>query len=84
VTFTGTVDPVQKGRTVNLLLEFAPGQTEAITQVPLNDDGSFQATAKVTSAGSFIAELPEDPNDGSQGNATYTGRSAPVAIAVTG
>ncbi len=83
VTFTGTVSPVQSGRTVNILLQYAPGVTESVAQPPVAPDGSFSATVALKAGGSYIADLPANPNDGSDGNATYLGTSAPVPITIS-
>jgi len=84
VTFSGTVAPYQQtNTTVNILQVFGPGQTQYITTAQVQPDGSFTMAAPVTSGGQFIAQVPPNPFDGSDGNATYSGSSAPVTLTVT-
>jgi hypothetical protein len=82
VTFSGTVAPYQAGRSVNILEPLGAGVTNNIAQAPVNPDGSFSVTVPVSKAGSYVAELPANPFDGSDGNATYTGTSNAVSIAI--
>jgi hypothetical protein len=82
VTFSGTVAPYQAGRSVNILEPLGAGVTNNIAQAPVNPDGSFSVSVPITRAGSYVAELPANPFDGFDGNATYTGKSAGVDIAL--
>ena len=78
-TFSGTVAPYQQSNpTVNILQVFSPGQTAYITTAQVQPDGTFSMAAPVTSGGQYVAQVPPNPFDGSDGNATYTGTSAPI------
>ncbi len=82
VTFSGTVAPVQPVRSVNILRQYGGGFSENLAQAPVAADGSFSAIVAISAAATYVAELPANPFDGSEGNATYAGTSAPVSISV--
>jgi hypothetical protein len=82
VTFSGTVAPYQAGRAVDILEPLGGGYTTNIAQAPVNPDGSFSVKVNVTKAGTYFGELAANAADGSDGNATYTGKSNGVDIAL--
>lgn len=84
VAFSGTVAPYQStNSTVNILQVFSPGQTGYVTTAQVQPDGTFTMPGPVTSSGQYVAQVPPNPFDGSDGNATYSGTSDPVTITVT-
>ena len=82
VTFAGTVDPVQPGRSVRIQRRLgASGATEIIGDVPLSPDGrSFSLSGTAAPGAVVFAELPENPFDGQDGDATITGTSPDVVV----
>lgn len=83
VVFSGTVAPYQQSNpTVNILQVSSPGQTGYVTTAQVQPDGTFTMPGPVTSSGQYVAQVPPNPFDGSDGNATYSGTSDPVTITV--
>jgi hypothetical protein len=82
VVFAGTVDPVQPGRSVRIQRRLgASGATEVLGDVPLSPDGrSFSLSGTAAPGTVVFAELPENPFDGQDGDATITGTSPDVVI----
>ena len=80
VKFSGTVAPYQPSRTVNILRPLGDVATENIAQAPVQPDGTFSVSVPVSTAGSYVAELPGNAFDGADGNNTYTGKSPGLPI----
>lgn len=83
VTFTGTVEPGQPGRILRIQRRLADsGVTEVVAETNLTGDGTSFTVSGTGAAGTvYFAELPENPFDGQDGDATITGTSADVVLA---
>jgi len=96
VTFSGTVDPAQPGRTVKIqrliraTCQTGPGgrpfcqeEFETIADAPLTADGrSFSVTAALSRSGQYTAALPFVRFDEPGAEAAYSGRSTVTEITV--
>lgn len=82
-TFTGTIDPGEPGRILRLQRRLADsGASEIVAETNLTGDGrSFSVSAPATPGQVYFAELPENPFDGQDGDATITGKSPDVTLA---
>lgn len=83
VTFSGTVDPGQPGRIVRIQRRLASsGASEVVAETSLVGDGRSFSVAGTGVAGEvYFAELPENPFDGQDGDATITGTSPDATLA---
>jgi hypothetical protein len=83
VVFSGTVDPGQPGRILRIQRRLADsGVTEVVTETSLQGDGTTFSVSGSGDAGTvYFAELPENPFDGQDGDATITGISPDVTLA---
>lgn len=82
VTFSGTVNPGQPGRILRIQRRLADsGVTEVVTETNLTGDGtSFSVSSNGVAGTVYFAELPENPFDGQDGDATITGKSPDVTL----